>query len=87
MTTKKPAEVRPTADKSLEKIAYSSVAGIKTYDPHDQDRLGFNVYKWLKERRGTLEEAVHSAGARMEMSEEEAVQEIREKLKEQGVQL
>ncbi len=87
MGSKPAAQVKPAAADSLEKIAYTSVAGIQTIEAHDQDRLGYNVYEWLKRRRGTLEEAVHSAGARMRISEEEAVQQIREKLKQQGVEL
>ncbi len=47
MTTKAPSSVQPGPDQSLEKVAYESVKNIPTVEPHDQDRLGFNVWRWL----------------------------------------
>lgn len=87
MSTKAPSTVKPSADNSLERIAYASVATIPTVEPHDQDRLGYSVWRWLKDRRDTLEQSVHNAGSRLLISEEEALRKIRESLKAQGVQL
>ena len=87
MTTKPPSRVRPQSEKNLETIAYASVAGIPTVDPHDRDRLGYNVWRFLTLRRDPLEIAIRTAGARMEISEEEAVQRVRQSLRDQGVTL
>lgn len=87
MTTKTPSPVRPTSEKSLERIAYASVASIPTAEPHDQDRLGYNVWRWLTQKRDSLEVAVKTAGARLLISEEETLQRIRESLKQQGVEI
>jgi hypothetical protein len=86
MTTKPPPSVLPTDPRSLEAVAYASVAGIPVSEPHERDRLGYNVWRWLMFRRDPLELAIRSAGARIEISEEEAVRRIREALKKQGVE-
>jgi len=86
MTTKPPSPIKPASDQVLEKIAYASVKNIPTVEPHDQDRLGFNVWRYLKYRIDPLEIAVRSAGARLLISEDEAVQKIRENLKSRGVE-
>ena len=85
MTTKAPSPVKPGADNSLEKIAYASVAGIPVKEPHDLDRLGFNVWRWLTMRRVTLEVAVNTAAVRMQIPEEEAVARIRKALESRGI--
>jgi hypothetical protein len=73
------------SDASLEKAAYASVAEIPAVDQHDLDRLAYNVWLWLTIKRDTLEHAVRSAGARLQVSEEEAVKKIRESLQQQGI--
>ena len=87
MTTKPPSSVLSAPEKSLERIAYASVTSISTLEPHDRDRLGYCVWRWLTTRQDTLEATVKAAGARMNMSEEEAVRIIRERLQQQGVTL
>lgn len=87
MTTKPPSSVKPAPERSLERIAYQSVSSVPTVEPHDQDRLGYSVWLWLSKRRDSLEIAVKTAGARLHISEEEALQRIRQSLIEQGVQL
>ncbi|MER3524080.1 MAG: hypothetical protein C4326_08425 [Ignavibacteria bacterium] len=84
MTTKAPSSVKPAPESALEHIAYAAVASLPTLEPHDQDRLGYNVWRCLKERRDTLEQAVQSAGARLLISQEEAVAKIRAHLKQHG---
>jgi hypothetical protein len=85
MTTKAPSLVKAAADNSLEKIAYASVAGIPVTEPHDLDRLGYNVWRWLTTRRVTLEVAVNIAAARLQIPEEEAVARIRKALETHGI--
>jgi len=87
MTTKAPSAVQSAADASLERAAYASVSGIPVAEPHDRDRLGYNVWRFLTLRKDSLELAVRSAGARMTISEEEAVAKIRAALQERGVAL
>jgi hypothetical protein len=87
MTTKAPSPVQPSSDTSIERIAYESVKNIPTVEPHDQDRLGFNVWRWLTLKRDPLELVVRSAGARLLIPEEEAVEKIRQNLKQSGVAL
>jgi hypothetical protein len=87
MTTKSPSQVHPAPEESLERIAYASVSGVPTAEPHDQDRLGYVIYLWLKHRRDPLDVAVKTAVARLLISEEEAIQRIRASLQSQGIQL
>ncbi|MEK9136953.1 MAG: hypothetical protein AAB393_07510, partial [Bacteroidota bacterium] len=60
---------------------------IPTVEPHDQDRLGYNVWRWLKLKRDPLEVAVKSAGARLLIPEAEAIEKIRENLKQLGASI
>jgi hypothetical protein len=87
MSTKAPSPVKPGAAESLEKLAYGSVAGIPASDPHDQDRLGYTIWMWLKHRRDSLEQAVKTANARLLISDEEALKRIRQHLSSHGVTL
>jgi hypothetical protein len=87
MTTKPPSSVKPDSGTKEERTAYAAVAGIPTVEPHDLDRLGYNVWQWLTTKRDTLEKTVHTAGARLLVSEEEAVATIRARLRDAGVQL
>lgn len=87
MTTKAPSPVKPAPEESLEKIAYGSVADIPIQDPHDRDRLGYTIWLWLKHRQDPLEIAVHTAQARLQISEDEAVSRIRAFLKARGVSI
>jgi hypothetical protein len=85
MTTKPPSKVKAAEENSLEKIAYASVAQIPTAEPHDNDRLGYNVWRFLSSRRDSLEDAVRTSGAHLRVSEQEAVERIRQTLREHGV--
>jgi hypothetical protein len=85
MTTKPPSTVKQADETSLEKIAYASVSDIPTVEVHDRDRLGYNVWRWLSTKRDSLEEAVHTAGARLLISEAEAAAKIRESLRSRGM--
>lgn len=87
MTTKAPSPVKPAPSDSLEHIAYASVAGIPVGDPHDRDRLGYNVWHWLRTRRDPLEIVVQTTMARLEIPEAEAVQRIKTALEASGVKL
>ncbi|HLX11239.1 MAG TPA: hypothetical protein VKS81_00365 [Bacteroidota bacterium] len=85
MTTKPPAKVQEAAAESLEKIAYASVSTIATEEPNDQNRLGYHVWRWLKSKEGTLEQAVKESGSRLHVSTADAVKTISESLKKSGV--
>jgi len=87
MTTKAPAAVRQAPAESLEHIAYGSVAGIPADEPHDLDRLGYNITLWLTNRHDPLEMVLRAAHIRMQISEDEALERIRKYLTEHGVKL
>jgi hypothetical protein len=87
MTTKAPSSVAEYPSNSLEKIAYTAVEGIPTQEPNDQNRLGYNVWMWLVDRKGTLAQAIHTAGSRLHIPEEEVLKTVSQRLKEQGIQL
>lgn len=85
MATKPPPAVSEFTHDSLEKIAYSIAADIEAREPNDRNRLGFNLWAWLRERKGTLEEAVRAAGSRTRADHEELVAMIRKRLAEKGI--
>jgi hypothetical protein len=85
MTTKPPSPVEPPAEGTTEKLAYESVAPVPTVEPNDGSRLGYHVWRWLRSREGTLEEAVMESGARMTVPVAAAVGLIREQLRARGV--
>ena len=85
MATKPPPSVNEFAPDSLEKIAYSIVADIEAREPNDRNRLGFNLWAWLRERKGTLEDAVRAAGSRTRSEQDEIVALIRKRLEERGM--
>ena len=87
MTTKPPSSVKNAPEDTLERVAYTCAAGLPTVDPHDQDRLGYNLWRWLSNRRDPLDIAVKSAGVRFLIGEEEALKKIRESLQQQGVEI
>jgi len=85
MTTKPPSPVKPGADNALEKTAYASVAGIPVAEPHDRDRLGYDIWRWLTYRRDPLEKVVHASASRITIPEEEALARIRTELESRGI--
>lgn len=87
MTTIAPPKVKEFDPTSLEKIAYSSVKSIPTKEPNDQYRLGYSVWMFLKERKGTLELAVKNSGSRILIPESEVLSIIKKELKTSGMDL
>lgn len=85
MATSAPAKVREFAATSTEKIAYTSVSDIPTREPNDQYRLGYSVWNYLTEKNCTLEEAVHTSGARLLIAPADAVRIIAEALQRAGI--
>ncbi|MEW6509605.1 MAG: hypothetical protein AB1428_01460 [Bacteroidota bacterium] len=87
MTTKPPAQVHKADASAVEALAYASAEGIPVVEPHDRDRLGFNIWRVLALKNDTLEHAITSAGARMLIGEEEAVAKVRAFLQSKGMTL
>jgi len=87
MTTKAPAAVAEFSADSLEKIAYDSVKGIETQEPNDRNRLGFCVWAWLRDRKGTLEQAVQNSGCRTHVPYSEVVAIVSKTLQERGIKV
>lgn len=84
MTTKAPASIKEFPPNSLEKIAYSSVEGIPAEEPNDLNRLGYHVWLYLTGKIDSLEVAVKMAKSRLNVSEDEAIKIIRERLRARG---
>ncbi len=87
MSTKAPSSVKPADPKGLEAVAYGSVADIPTAEPHDRDRLGYSIWRWLMYRRDPFDVAFRSAGARLLIDEEEAIGRVRTRLRESGIRM
>jgi len=87
MTTKAPSQVAEFPADALEKIAYSAVSSIPTQEPNDQHRLGYNVWMWLVDRKGSLEQAIRSSGARMHLPPAEVLKIVSQELKAKGIKL
>jgi hypothetical protein len=87
MTTKAPSPVLAYPPESLEKIAYNAVETIPTQEPNDRYRLGYNVWMWLVDRKGSLAQAIHTAGSRLHMPEDEVVKTVSQRLQEQGIKI
>lgn len=78
--------MHPAPADTLEKIAYRSVENIPTVEPHDRDRLGYNVWRWLSQKVDSLEIVVKAAAPRLTINEKEALHKIREQLRSEGVE-
>ena len=87
MTTKAPAGVAEFPSDSLEKIAYNSVVDIPTQEPNDRNRLGFCVWAWLRDRNGSLEQAIQNSGCRTQIAYSEVLSIVSKRLGEMGIKL
>jgi hypothetical protein len=87
MTTKPPSSIVEFPVESLEKLAYNIASEILAQEPNDNNRLGYCLWGWLSERRGTLQQAIHAAGTRTKLSDEEILAAISKRLEEKGVKL
>jgi hypothetical protein len=87
MSTKPPASVVESPAESLEKLAYTVVAEIPTQEPNDRNRLGYCLWGWLSERRGTLLQTISAAGTRSSLTSEEIFNIIRNRLEEKGIKV
>jgi hypothetical protein len=86
MTTVPPPNVKTFDAASLEKISYNSVKSIPTREPNDQYRLGYSIWLWLTEKKGSLEQAMKNAGSRMLIAESDALKIIKEELTKANVE-
>ncbi|MBI3585828.1 MAG: hypothetical protein HY088_01700 [Ignavibacteriales bacterium] len=87
MSTKLPSSVVESPSESLEKFAYSLVADIATQEPNDRHRLGYHVWLWLLERKGTLEQAVQVSSARTQLPLGEVYKILAKRIEEKGIKL
>jgi hypothetical protein len=87
MTTKRPLPIAEYPAESLEKIAYSIAAEVPAQEPNDNNRLGYSLWGWLSEQRGSLMQAVQAAGIRTKLTKEEIVAILSKKLEEKGIKL
>ena len=87
MSTKPPAAIAESPLDSLEKLAYGIVAEIPTQETNDRNRLGYSLWGWLSERRGTLLQTIRAAGTRSPLSPEEIFDIIRKRLEDKGIKI
>ena len=87
MTTKPPSTIVEYSADSLEKIAYAIAAEVPAQEQNDNNRLGYCLWGWLSERRGSLLQAIHAAGTRSKLSEEEILSIISKRLEERGIKV
>jgi hypothetical protein len=87
MSTKPPSAVAEFSPESLEKIAYTAVTDIPTQEPNDRNRLGYNIWIWLVDRKGTLEQAIKNSGSRTDISYNEVLTIVSKRLEEKGIKL
>lgn len=85
MTTIPPPKIKEFDASTLEKIAYESVKTIPTKELNDQYRLGYHVWNYLKEKKGTLADAVKQSGSRILIPEKDAVAIIESELKKSPI--
>jgi hypothetical protein len=85
MTTKPPSQVEQFPADSAEQIAYSCVSTIPTEEPNDRNRLGYHVWRWLKSGEGTIAGAIAESGARLSITQAEALTIIRRELEKKGI--
>ena len=87
MTTKAPSAVVEASAESLEKIAATIVADIQTQEPNDRNRLAYNIWMWLVDRKGTLAQSIRSSGTRTQVPEAEIVRIVTQRLREKGIEV
>ncbi len=85
MATAAPSKIQEFDAATIEKIAYNSAAEIPTREPNDQYRLGYSIWLMLSEKNISLQQTVKNSGARLLISEKEAVKKISELLKASGL--
>jgi hypothetical protein len=74
--------IKTWPDDSIERRAYTAVAGIPVEEENDGNRLGYHVYLFLTGKFDNVAEAVHVAQPRLKISIEEAVARIESRLRE-----
>ena len=87
MSTKPPSSVIESPAESLEKLAYCIAAEIPAQEPNDNNRLGYCLWGWLSERRGSLFQAIHAAGVRTKLTNDEIFGIIQKRLEEKGIKV
>jgi hypothetical protein len=87
MSTKPPSSVIEFPAESLEKLAYNIASEIPTEEPNDSNRLGYCLWGWLSERRGTLLQTINAAGVRSSLTSEEMAAIITKRLEEKGIKI
>ena len=87
MTTKPPSPIAEFPAESLEKIASAVVEDIRTQEPNDRNRLAYNIWMWLVDRKGTIEQAIRFSGTRTKVPEAEILRVVKARLREKGIEI
>jgi hypothetical protein len=85
MSTKSPTSVAEFSIDSLEKFVYQVASEIPAQEPNDTDRLGYCLWGWLQEHRGTLLQTIRAAGIRTKLSNTEILELVQKRFKEKNI--
>jgi hypothetical protein len=85
MSTKPPSVIAEYSTESLEKFAYQVASEIPAQEPNDTNRLGYCLWGWLQERRGTLMQTIRAAGVRTTLTHEEIRDCVKKRFQEKGI--
>jgi hypothetical protein len=85
MSTKPASKIQPTLEGSIESIAYAAAAAVPTREPNDRARLGYCLWTWLTERKGTLDGVIKAAGVRTDLTAAEVMDILRRQLEAKGI--
>lgn len=85
MSTKPASKIQATPEGSIESIAYAVAAAVPTREPNDRARLGYCLWTWLTERKGTLDGVIKASGVRTDLSTSEVMDILRRQLEAKGI--
>ena len=87
MSTKPPSQVIESPAESLENLAYTIASQIPVGEPNEGIRLGYCLWGWLSERRGTLLQAIKAAGIRSPLTSGEILGIVGKMLEEKSIKV
>lgn len=85
MSTKSPSPILEYSEDTIEKKIHTIAAEVPALEPNDQHRLAYCLWAWYVERKGTIQQAVHAAGVRSHLTEEQITEIVESQLKAKGL--
>jgi hypothetical protein len=87
MSTKHPSSVVEFSAGTPERLVYGIASEIPAREPNDNNRLGYCLWGWLIERRGTLLQVIRAASVRSTLTNEEILKIVCKRLGEKGIKV